>query len=173
LRRFDDTMSSFRLRPRFSHTIDLSMDDMRDRLVRQARDDGDRCEVKCFPGYLTLRIPEADQHRWSPQLNLSLESDTPGKTHVEGTYGPNTNVWSAYLYAYLLVGTAGIFSGIFGACQWCIGATAWGLGVFAITVALAVGLYILAQFGQKLAAQQTFLLHRVYEDAVGHAVVVT
>jgi hypothetical protein len=166
-------MSSFRLRPRFSHTVDLGMEDMRERLVRQAREDGDRCEVKCFPGYLTLRIPEADQHQWSPQLNLSLESDTPGKTRVEGTYGPNTNVWSAYLYAYLLVGTAGIFSGIFGACQWFIGETAWGLGVFALMVVLAVGLYILAQFGQKLAAQQTFLLHRVYEDAVGHAVVVT
>jgi hypothetical protein len=165
-------MSSFRLRPRFSHTIDLGMEDVRDRIVRQAQSDGDRCEVKCFPGHLTLRIAEADQHRWSPQLNLSLESDTPGKTHVEGTYGPNTNVWSAYLYAYLLVGTAGIFSGIFGACQWYIGATAWGLVVFAIMVALALGLYVLAQFGQKLAAQQTFLLHRVYEDAVGHAVVV-
>jgi hypothetical protein len=39
-------------------------------------------------------------------------------------------------------------------------------------VALALALYVLAQFGQKLAAQQTFLLHRVYEDAVVHAVVV-
>ncbi len=53
-----------------------------------------------------------------------------------------------------------------------IGETAWGLVVFAIMVALALGLYVLAQFGQKLAAQQIFLLHRVYEDAVGHAVVV-
>jgi hypothetical protein len=39
-------------------------------------------------------------------------------------------------------------------------------------VALALALYVLAQFGQKLAAQQTSLLHRVNEDAVGHAVVV-
>ncbi|MBE7496139.1 MAG: hypothetical protein HS117_14445 [Verrucomicrobiaceae bacterium] len=166
-------MSSFRLRPRFSHTLDLAMEEVRERIVRQAHGDGDRCEVKCFPGYLTLRIPDADQHYWSPQLNLSLESDADGKTRVEGTYGPNTNVWSTYLYAYLLVGTLGLFSGIFGACQWCIGDSAWGLWIFAAMVALAGGLYVLAQFGQKLAAQQTFLIHRVYEDAVGHAVSVS
>jgi len=33
-----------------------------------------------------------------------------------------------------------------------------------------IGLYLLAQFGQKLAARQTYLLHLTYEAAVGSSV---
>jgi hypothetical protein len=32
---------------------------------------------------------------------------------------------------------------------------------------IAIGMYLLAQFGQKIGAQQTFLLHQIYEQAVG------
>jgi hypothetical protein len=31
-------------------------------------------------------------------------------------------------------------------------------------------MYLTAQFGQKIGAQQTFLLHQIYESAVGQSV---
>lgn len=163
-------MSSFRLRPRFTHVLAVGAQEARDKIVEKVKSDEARCEVKSFPGFVCLRIPESDRHYWSPRLNLSLDTNEEGHTVIQGTYGPNANVWSSFLYGYLLVGSVGLFSGILGACQSCLGMNPWGLWIFGAMLAIAIGMYLTAQFGQKLAAQQTFLLHQIYESAVGQHV---
>lgn len=163
-------MSSFRLRPRFTQMLDLGVDAAREKIVGQVARDGARCEVKSFPGFVCLRIPEAERHCWSPRLNLSLEAEGAEQTRVEGIYGPNANMWAAMLYAYLIVGSLGVFSGILGGCQCKLGMTPWGLWIFSSMLVIAAGLYAMAQVGQKLGAQQTFLLHQIYESAVGQRV---
>jgi hypothetical protein len=166
-------MSSFRLRPHFSHTIDLGVEAVRDRIAQGAREDADRCEVKSFPGYVSLHVVEKDSHFWSPRLSLILETEGDGKTRVEGTYGPNTSMWAAFLYGYLFVGSAAIFSGVLGACQYWLDMQPWGLWIFVVTLLIMAGMYVTAQFGQKVGAQQTFLLHQIYERAVGERVEIT
>lgn len=168
-------MSSFRIRPRFSQNFDETPDRMQARIVEEVgkaeeRPPGSRVEVKNFPGYVTLRIPEEDQHFWSPLLNLSLETDDEGRTVIHGIYGPNANVWTIFLYGYLLIGSLTLFSGLLGISQWVVGVNSWGLIIFGVLAGLLIGLYLLAQFGQKLAARQTYLLHLTYEAAVGRAV---
>jgi hypothetical protein len=160
-------MSSFRLRPGFSHVLDRGVDAARDLIVEGARRHAERCEVRSFPGYVSLHVLERDSHYWSPRLSLSLELEMDGRTRVTGTYGPNTNVWSAFLYGYMLVGSAGLFSGVLGLCQWWLKMTPWGLWIFAVMLMIAAGMYVFAQMGQKIGAQQTFMLHQIYEDAVG------
>ena len=162
-------MSGFGLRPSFSHRVELGVEETRRLLVSRVEESGARCELKSFPGFVCLRVPAEDRRFWSPRLNLSLE-DEDGHTRVQGTYGPNANMWSSFLYGYLLVGSAGLFSGILGACQWKLGMTAWGLWIFAAMAAIATGMYLMAQLGQKLGARQTFELHRIYEDAAGQRI---
>lgn len=164
-------MSSFRVRPRFTQIVDLDIATVQEKIVNhitQSQSQG-RCEVKNFAGYISLRIPEKDQHFWSPQLTLSLYPAEKDKTRIQGIYGPNTNVWSLFLYGYLLAGSLGTFAGIFGFCQWMIGTKPWGLWILGGMIAVAVALYLTAQLGQKLGAWQTFLLHQAYESAIGHA----
>ena len=165
-------MSSFRLRPRFSHTLDMDVEAARELIVNHAREQADRSEVKSFPGYVSLHVVEKDSHYWSPRLSLSLEPGSAGTTRVEGTYGPGTNVWAAFLYGYLLVGSIGLFSGLLGACQFWLGMQAWGLWIATLMLLIAAGMYLSAQFGQKIGAQQTFLLHQIYEAAVGQSVAI-
>ena len=163
-------MSSFRLRPRFSHFIDSGVEATREMIVTCAQEHADRCSVKSFPGYVSLHVLEQDSHYWSPRLSLSLEPEGEGKTRVEGTYGPHTDVWSAFLYGYMLVGLIGVFSGLLGACQFWLNMSAWGLWIATFMLLIAVGMYMLAQIGQKIGAQQTFLLHQIYEQAVGSTI---
>jgi hypothetical protein len=168
-------MSSFRVRPRFSQTVNLELEQVQRKIVQYVEKEagkapGGRVEVKNFPGYLTLRIPEEDQHFWSPLLNLSLDSSEEGKTVIHGIYGPNANVWTIFLYGYLLFGTLSLFAGLLGISQWIVGVHPWGLYAFGGLLTAVIGLYFLAQFGQKLAARQTYLLHLTYEAAVGEAV---
>lgn len=150
--------------------MEMDVEAARDLIVNHARAHPERCEVKSFPGYVSLHVVEKDSHYWSPRLSLSLEPEEQGKTRVSGTYGPGTNVWSAFLYGYMLVGSAGLFSGLLGACQYWLGMQPWGLWITTAMLLIAAWMYLSAQFGQKLGAQQTFQLHQIYEEAVGQRV---
>jgi hypothetical protein len=161
-------MSSFRIRPVFSQVVALAPDEVRERIVRAVESDGGgNFEVKNFPNFVCLRIREADRHFWSPRLNLSIEEAGGGHTRIEGTYGPNANVWGLFLYGYLLMGTMGTFAGVLGFAQWMIGMRPWGLWILGGLCALAAALYFTAQFGQKLGARQMFMIHQAYESAIG------
>ena len=163
-------MNCLRLRPRFAHILEVGLEEAREHLVGQLRLQEPGCEVKSFPGYICLRIPEERRHYWSPRLTLGLEPVDGGHTRVHGIYGPNVNMWASFLYGYLIVGSVGMFSGILGGCQWVLGLTAWGLWVFSAMLVAAVGMCAVAWMGRRLAAPQTAELHRIYESSVGHEV---
>lgn len=163
-------MSSFRMRPRFSHELEGSVEETRSYIVERIEESGADCEVKSFPGFICLRVPLEQRRLWSPRLNVSLEASGHGGTTAHGTYGPNASMWSLLLYFGLIVGSLGLFSSILGFCQWSLGMRPWGLWISGIMLGLILALYIAAQFGQKLGAQQTFRLHQIYESAVGRTV---
>ena len=160
-------MSNFGFRPHFSQNLDLDPATAQQRIIHKIEGAKDDCELKCFPGFVTLRVPEADRHFWSPRLTLSLEADDQGHTHITGTYGPNANLWALFLYGWLITASALLFSGILAGVQLSLGYNAWGLWIFCPFLAIAIGLYITAQMGQKLGASQTYRLHHLYEDAMG------
>lgn len=160
-------LSSFRVRPRFEHTVALPPDAARDHLVRSLAQQAPTFEVKAFPGYICVRIPPAERNFWSPRLTLSLEPAPPQATRIEGIYGPNANLWSLFLFGYLIIGSLGVFSGILGWAQHLIGSRPWGLWICGVMAALAALLDLFAQLGQKLGAWQTFQLHQAYQAACG------
>lgn len=163
-------MSSLGIRPHFTQILDLDVEAARERITLRAAAHEGRCEVKNFPGFVCLRVPVAERRYWSPRLNLSLEPHEGGRTRVEGIYGPNANMWSSFLYAWLLVGSVGLFSGILGACQYRLNMTPWGLWVFAVMAVLALTLYALARFGRRMGEVQTRQLHEIYQECAGKPV---
>lgn len=160
-------MSSLGFRPHFSQNLELDPAAAQQRIIETVEAAKDDCELKSFPGFITLRIPQADRHFWSPRLTLSIETDENGHTHVTGTYGPNANLWALYLYAWLITSSALLFSGILAGVQIALNYNAWGLWIFCPFLSIAIGLYISAQMGQKFGASQTYRLHHLYEDAMG------
>ena len=159
-------MSSFHIRPRFEQILEAEANTLRAQIVDRVQAQGDRFEVKNFPGFVCLRIHENERHFWSPRLNLGIEALGPGQTVVRGVYGPNANVWSLFMLGYLIVGLLATFSGVVALCQWKIGVPIWGVWPFAAAIVVLIALYIVAQIGQKLGAQQTFTIHQAYEAAV-------
>ncbi len=160
-------MSSFGFRPHFSQELTLAPDAAREKLVRAVQADEEDFEVKSFPGFVCLRIPPAERHFWSPRLNVSLEGRDEGGTRVEGIYGPNANVWSLFLYGYLIIGSIALFGGCIGFAQRALDKSCWGLWIMWVALGLCAALWILAQFGQKIGAHQTYRLHQLYESAMG------
>lgn len=160
-------MSSFRVRPRFEHTVELSREATRAKILAALAVHSPALEVKSFPEFIGLHIPEAERRHWSPRLFLSLESTPDGTTRIEGIYGPEIEVWSIFLYGYLLTGLLGTFSGIYGCAQLAIDDEPWAFYVTGSMAIIAGLLYLAAQLGQKLGAWQTFQLHQAYQAAIG------
>ncbi|WP_193213682.1 hypothetical protein [Luteolibacter marinus] len=163
-------MSTIGIRPNFTQHLPLPPDEAQASIVGTVRSESEDFEVKSFPGFVCVRIPTEERHFWSPRLNLSLEPEDDGSTRIEGIYGPNANVWSLFLYGYLITASFAIFGGSLGFAQWQLGRTAWGLWIFWTSLILIVALYLLARIGRKLGAPQTARLHQLYELAIGRTV---
>ena len=160
-------MSSFRIRPRFSHTIDSNLADTRERILRSLSSHSPAYDIKAFPEFIGIHFADKDRRYWSPRLFLSLKPATENSTLVEGIYGPECEVWSIFVYGYLLTGMLGTFSGILGFSQRHIDSYPWGFWVCGAMIVIAGLLYLFAQLGQKLGAWQTFQLHQAYQAAIG------
>lgn len=160
-------MSSFRVRPRFEQTVDISPDEARARILESLAQRAPDFEVKAFPGFIGLHIAEGARRYWSPRLFLTLDATAEGTTRIHGIYGPEIEVWGLFLYGYLITGLLGTFSGVLGFAQRLVESTPWGFWVTGTMAIIAGLLYLGAQFGQKLGAWQTFQLHQAYQNAIG------
>ncbi len=154
-------------------TVALAPDAARQCLLAALMAQGPGIEVKEFPGMIGLHIAETQRRAWSPRLILSFEPLAEGGTRIEGIYGPEIEVWSVFLYGYLITGMIGMFSGILGCAQLFVRAHPWGFWVCGGMAALAALLYLSAQLGQKLGAWQTFQLHQAYQAAASEAAAIT
>ncbi len=165
-------MTSVRIRPRFKAKYRMKPEEVGE-LVRKHMAELDcGCSAKILPGFIVLNVRKQEEHFWSPQLSLSFEVDEENEefTIIRGLYGPNPTVWALFTYGYAALGILATFLGMYGFSQYTLGQNAailWSLPVFAV---LALVLYLVAQFGQKLGAEQMFTLHHFFEDSVGHRI---
>jgi hypothetical protein len=166
-------MSSLRIRPRFAHTVGFSPDETRARVLQALARHAPALEVRPFPGYVGLHFPERARRLWTPRLALHFQATPEGATRIEGLYGPDADLWSLFLYGYLLLGTLGIFAGILGGAQLAIHAPPWGLWALGAAALLALLLHLGAHLGRRLGAAQMRELHRAYETAIGRPAGIT
>lgn len=162
-------MTSIHIRPRFTQTLSLTPNEIIERVQDRLDSEGATCIGACYPTFIELRILPKDQHFWSPQLMLNFENAVEG-TKIEGVYGPAKNVWSLFWLMYLFLGLATMWILIHSGVRWSLGMDMpmlWGLAVTGVGL---VAVYMFAQTGQKIGAEQMFTLHHFWEEAVGDRV---
>ena len=165
-------MTSFRIRPRFRLQVDIQPEEVKERFRKGTAVPGAPCTAAYFPEHIILRLPEEEQHFWSPRLELALEEQSEG-TLIRGLYGPSPQVWTMFTIAYGATGTLALFIAIIGTSQLMLdlpGHVLWALPVLG---GFALFLYLASQTGQKLGAEQTFTLHHFFEHTVGKKVPVS
>lgn len=129
------------------------------------------CSAKIIPGFIVLRIRPEEQHFWSPQLSLSFEKEEHGeRTVIRGLYGPNPTVWAVFTFGYAAIGISAMFLGLYGFSKYTLNQDATVLWTLPVLALMALALYIIAQVGQKLGAEQTFALHHFFESSIGQRI---
>lgn len=156
-------MSSFRIRPRFREELPLDNSEYI-AILKKAIDESDGFTGIVSDHYAVIKIPREERHYWSPQLALTIEPyDDKKAVFVGGLYGPKPSVWAVFFMSYAALGVLALFVGVYGLSQLMLDKPApilWAIPVFAL---IAVGLYLVAQAGQKVGAEQMFRIHHFYE----------
>lgn len=111
-------MTSLRIRPRFRQIVEGIPDEIQDRIKDELAKGGCPCKGVIVQGTITLKIPEREQHFWTPQLSISMEKHNSNQTLVRGFYGPKPSVWSIFTFGYAITGILGIFALVYGTSQW-------------------------------------------------------
>jgi hypothetical protein len=166
-------MSSFRVRPRFREELTFAQQDFVQQLLR-AIEETDEVVGSVSDSYCVLKIPAIERHYWSPQLTLTLEEaeGNPGMTVVRGLYGPKPSVWAVFFMSYAAIGIIALFIGVFGLSQLMLHKPAPILWALPVLLLAGMVLYLVAQSGQKIGAEQMFRIHHFYESLVNHRVAV-
>ena len=164
-------MSSFNLRPRFKKLIASNSSSLESALKEALTAKDSVCTGYVGTGYCTIKIPISERHFWSPQLTISFE-DIEDKTEIRGLYGPNPTVWAVFFFGYIVLGLTALFILVIGFSRITLdmsGTILWvipGLGVAALV------LYLIAQAGQKIGAEQMYTLHHFFEELLNEKVAI-
>lgn len=153
-----------RIRPRYKRITDLPscqvIDQILEGLIAKKGVAGSTLENHAY-----LKIPDKDQHYWSPEFHVTVEKMDDG-TLVRGVIGPKPKVWTMFMFFYSAVLVLFFLGVAMGVSQWMLGMDAPWLW----SIPACVGLWLLvvaaAKFGQLKGKAQTGILWRFVDDAV-------
>lgn len=161
-------MTSIRVRPRFRHHVDGLQADVHKKLVDGFTKHSDMIHLVHLSNYLVVEFNQEHRHYWSPQLQISLDQEEEDHVLVRGMYGPHPNVWSVFFYGYASMAVLSVFLATIGFSVASVKGEFWGFYAMGACMLVGIILYLIAQFGQKIGAEQTFEIHHMYTEIMGH-----
>jgi hypothetical protein len=152
----------------FEIVIDRPEAVLRSKLARSLAARDCTCVGWVQSAHAELRVPKLERHFWSPRLQLSFDSLTPGKgnTRVLGSFRPEPGVWTGLLFIHCLLGglaTAGLSLGL---AQWTLGDPPTAMFATLLGVALSVSLYVATLAGARRGYDQRHMLRRELDRAL-------
>lgn len=161
-----DHLPHYQIRPRFRINVDLTMNEVKDKLSASISEKHEEVGGQVIQGHATITVPEKDQHYWSPQLTLSYEEDGEGVL-LRGMYSPRPAVWTMFVLFYSIIGFATLIISVVGYSNWSLGQSAAILWAVPVLVLVFLSLYLVSFMGQKVGRKQMIVLHNFVEEALG------
>lgn len=157
-----------RMRPRFSATttrydsIPEALDALTDSFESTAEFP---CRIKRFyDRQLEVHVGASHRHIWSPQLRIWF-TQHDDCLHVEGIFGPESNVWTMFMAGYAVGGMITLGGALVLSSQVSLGkGSAWGGGVLVAGLAIIVLIYVLSHVGRYFSLEQMSVLYHTLRD---------
>jgi hypothetical protein len=152
-----------KLRPRFKIQTGDSVNEVISRIEHALQDEQARCTGYVHHNYITLAMPIPERHYWSPQLTLTIDTEEEVTT-IRGVYGPRPAVWTMFVLFYAILGLAIMILGTVGLSYMMLDKPADILWWVPILSLIFLSLYLVSYFGQKMAHNQTKILHLFFQE---------
>ncbi|MEM6316646.1 MAG: hypothetical protein AAF960_03195 [Bacteroidota bacterium] len=154
------------IRPRFRFTHPLPPNQIINDITQALQANATTVKGTVVAPHITLRIPLAERHYWSPQLDLVIEKRDEGSL-VRGLFGPSPSVWFMYVFFYSVLGFVSLMVSIIGFSQLNLGLSAKILWILPIVLVLFLLTYSTARMGQRLGNAEMKLLYKFAQEAIG------
>lgn len=152
------------IRPRFRLKSSLSIEAIKAVLDEQMKKD-ETVVGNVQMDYAIIRIPAAEQHYWTPELQVHLEQEENSEdTLLRCLVGPKQTVWALFLFVYISIAALTFFLGMYGLIQMQLGKESDLVYVIPIGLLLLPSIYTFSKIGQKTGRDQmmhliSFLYH--------------
>ena len=113
-----------------------------------------------------LKIPESEQHYWSPELSVRIEiEEFTDYTTVSCLVGPKQAVWALWAFIYTAILLVTLFSGFFGWAQYNVDGNSGWLHVVPFGILDLSTAFIASKVGQRKERNQMLhLISFVYHE---------
>jgi hypothetical protein len=142
-----------KLRPSFRVRVDLPRDEAIDSLRGKLASSR---SADCWKGkgrWCEIHLPQEEQRVWSPHLSLRLDHEGDHSS-IFARFAPKPEVWTFFMFLYVLVAFLVVFGGIFGYVQWASNESAWGLWAVWLGTPFLGLLHLASYIGQRLGEGQ-------------------
>ena len=164
----ENRFSTRQVRPRFKIETPFSVEDLTGKIKSGLDQQDAPCKGRFVYGHVTLYLPPQEQHYWSPQLDLTLEESDKGSI-LRGMYGPRPIVWTMFVFFYSVIGFSALVVTVLGLSYLSLGRSVAILWLVPVLVAAFFTLYLVANFGKKMAQDQVMTLHKFMKETTGLA----
>jgi len=110
--------SDIHLRPRFKMNFNESQDVLISKFKKNLKSENCNYCSKIVDGHIIIDVPEDENHFWSPQLNIEIETMHADTTIVKGLFGPKPQLWTLFMFFHFAVAVAFIGFSIMAYVQW-------------------------------------------------------
>jgi len=154
------------IRPRFRIKSSLSKEEIVGRIHKKLEQQKGKVVGIQIDTHIILKIPIAQQHYWSPQLDVEIET-IDNQSIIKGLFGPRPSVWFMYVFFYSVLGFIGVMVMIMGFSQLNLGLSARILWLLPLLTILFLIAFSTAKAGQKLGANEMLFLYQFLLKSIG------
>lgn len=155
------------IRPKYKLQTTVSPEDIISEF-KQNLADNDFVLGKIVDDYIYLKIPQSEQHYWSPEMRISIKKTNSGSS-ITGIVGPNGKVWATFLVFYGLAIMLFIFGGSLGISQIMLDQESVWIWSIPVSIVLYGMIIIAAKYGQRLGHSQHLKLRYFFDETISMA----
>lgn len=128
-----------------------------------------RIEGVIHDWYVFLKIRKFFNHYWSPELEIRFDEIENGKTQIHGRIGPNTKVWTMFVFFYGIAAILFVAGLILGGSQLMLNIKAHWLWAIPVSALFSLLIWIAAKVGQYRGKEQSEWLQEFLDETISTA----
>ena len=154
------------LRPRFKLEINKNNEDAL-KTLENTKESQKIFIISRVDNHVFIRIPNKDQHFWSPQLHLEIDDLDANKSELKGLFGPKPSVWTMFMFFHFAVIGLFIIAGIWVYSNWSLSTDyRLQLGIMIALIGVWFFLYFAGRMGKKKGADEMRQLCNFLENTL-------
>ncbi len=103
---FDKQLNRVLLKPRFSFELKEPKEAILEKFSNALLKGSDNFRGKVVGNHVVIDVAKADEHFWSPQLQIEVESTNQKASIIKGLFGPKPQLWTLFMFIHFGVALA-------------------------------------------------------------------